>query len=156
MYSIHTICDYIILKLKSEGESYPLNNIKLQKLLYYTQAWFLAFNGRPLFKEYFQAWVHGPVNREVFDRYKDTKSLYSDIEVDDIQNFDCFNELDQDAINHIDNILEGYAKYSGTQLEYMTHQEDPWIAARKGYLPMEICDEPIDNKIMEDYYKQRL
>jgi uncharacterized phage-associated protein len=29
----------------------PITNLKLQKLLYYAQAWYLAFNAKPLFQE---------------------------------------------------------------------------------------------------------
>lgn len=47
-----------------------INNLKLQKLVYYSQAWHLAIHGIPLFKEDFQAWVHGPVVPELYQKYK--------------------------------------------------------------------------------------
>ena len=48
----------------------PVSNLKLQKLLYYAQAWHLAFFGAPLFDEDFEAWVHGPVVPRVFRCYR--------------------------------------------------------------------------------------
>ncbi|WP_340375862.1 type II toxin-antitoxin system antitoxin SocA domain-containing protein [Streptomyces sp. SS7] len=35
--------------------------MKLQKLVYYCQAWHLAWEGRALFPEAIQAWASGPV-----------------------------------------------------------------------------------------------
>ncbi|MES1173555.1 MAG: type II toxin-antitoxin system antitoxin SocA domain-containing protein, partial [Myxococcales bacterium] len=57
--TVHDVCDYTIVKCSDAGE--PLSALKLQKLVYYAQAWYLAFAGVPLFHGTFEAWVHGPV-----------------------------------------------------------------------------------------------
>jgi len=152
---INDACDYIIMKLTEAGQD--LNNLKLQKLLYYVQAWHLAFYGKPLYKdkEDFQAWIHGPVSREIYDRFQD-KGLYSEITEDNMTKDYDFTILVEKELSHIDVILETYAVFSGTQLEHMTHEEEPWIKAREGYRPSERCEVNIDNKLMESYYKQRL
>ncbi|MBC5775734.1 DUF4065 domain-containing protein [Pontibacter sp. KCTC 32443] len=155
MYNINTICDYVILRLKSEGEDF-LTNLRLQKLLYYVQAWHLAFNKEKLFEGDFQAWIHGPVNREIYDRFKDSKGLYSEIHLADLLDENCFQNIDEESRKHVDVILENYGKFSGTQLEYMTHQEEPWIDARKGYSPSQRCEIVINNELMGDYYRARL
>lgn len=155
MSNIHDVCDYIILKVKAE-DSTSLTNLKLQKLLYYVQAWYLAFNGRELFPGKFQAWIHGPVNRDIYDRFKGEKSLYSEIDAEDVLNKSCVDAIHSEDQKHIDVILEFYAKFSGTQLEYMTHQEEPWLAARQGFAPMERCEKDIDSDLMKEYYKSRL
>ena len=41
--------------------------MKLQKLVYYCQAWSLAWDDVPLFDEDFPAWANGPVCPELFD-----------------------------------------------------------------------------------------
>ena len=146
--------DYIILKLTEAGEE--LNHLKLQKLLYYAQAWYLAFYGKQLFYEDFQAWIHGPINRTLYDRFASTKSLYSDIERDDISPEFELKSLSEQDRNHLDTILETYAKFSGVQLEEMTHKETPWIEARKGYRSSQRCEEPINCEVMRDYYVARL
>lgn len=64
MNSIHDITDYIILRVKSEDRFASLINLKLQKLLYYVQAWSYGINKKPMFDGEFEAWIHGPVNRE--------------------------------------------------------------------------------------------
>ena len=43
---------------------------RLQKLLYYCQAWHLVWADRPLFPERIEAWANGPVVREVYERHK--------------------------------------------------------------------------------------
>jgi len=151
---INDVCDYIILKVNRAGES--LNNIKLQKLLYYTQAWHLAFYDTKFFENRFQAWIHGPVNREIYDRFVATKSLYSDITEDDIREGFDLGKLKEEEIHHIDKIIYAYINFSGPQLEEMTHRETPWIKAREGYRPTQRCEDYINENLMRDYYKERL
>ena len=50
---------------------------KLQKLVYYAYAWFIALNNENedeitnvLFNEQPEAWIHGPVFPSLYDRYK--------------------------------------------------------------------------------------
>ncbi len=156
MYTINQIADYIIFRLTSEESAY-VNNLKLQKLLYYTQAWYLAFfDGKPLFEGKFQAWIHGPVNRQIYDRFKDKKYLYSAISIEDIQDPDIAEKIDEDTVIHIDNILEAYMRFSGVELEIMTHKELPWLAARNGFSPTQRCEVEIDENTMASYYKSML
>ncbi|MFK7796506.1 MAG: Panacea domain-containing protein [Aureispira sp.] len=154
--NINDICDYIITKIKSEGSDVSLSNLKLQKLLYYTQAWFLAFEGNPLFEGKFEAWIHGPVNRQIFNRFKSSKMLYSQIEINDRLNDNPLNCLSTEIQAHVESTLEAYAKFTGPQLEYMTHTEEPWFEARKGYSPSQSCSSEISEGTMERYYKARL
>lgn len=67
--------DYIIVKMTEGGST--LNLPKLQKLVYYAQAWFFAFYGAPLFTSTFEAWIHGPVSRELHERFRGTHQFYS-------------------------------------------------------------------------------
>jgi uncharacterized phage-associated protein len=155
MATIKQVSDYIILQLGSDGGS-DLTSLKLQKLLYYTQAWHLAFYKKPLFEGKFQAWVHGPVNREIYDLYKATKYTYSEISLSDVQDKEVESKLSQDEILHIKTILDVYAKFSPTQLEFMTHNEDPWIKARQGVPTYQKSENIINEEIMAFYYKSRI
>jgi len=103
-----------------------LNLLKLQKLLYYVQAWRLAFAEESLFDGKFEAWVHGPVNREIFTRFAGQKTLYSSVYQSDMRSgFNPETSLSADQRLHIDNVLEAYAKFSGSELEAQAHIEDP-------------------------------
>lgn len=146
--------DYIIIKVKEAGES--LNLLKLQKLLYYSQAWHLAFYGTVLFEGKFQAWVHGPVNREIYDRYFGSKSLYSEMTENDVGSGFDIGRISRRNARHIDTVLEAYAGLTSTQLEEMTHREEPWRAARGDRRPSERCAELIDESLMKRYYASRL
>ncbi len=151
---INDVCNYIIKSVLESEES--LSNLKLQKLLYYVQAWHLVFENKPIFDEEFEAWVHGPVSRIIYNRFLHNKSLYSDIEISDIPPSFSPNRLTQDQRTHIDRVLQTYAKFSGSQLEEMTHREEPWIKARKNVEPWERCTNHIEKSLMNKYYSQRL
>lgn len=153
-YDASLITDYVILSLNCD-EDYYLINLKLQKLLYYIQAWSLGINGYPMIKGHFEAWVHGPVCMELYNRFKDTKSLYSSIAEEDVLNKYPKDKINSEDTEFIDYILENYARYSGSQIEAMTHSEDPWINARKGYGPMERCHIEITEEAMKDYYAKK-
>lgn len=154
MPDINDVCDYIIAK--AAEDSVGLSVLKLQKLLYYCQAWHLAFEKGRLFDSRFQAWVHGPVSRQIYDRFKDNKYIYSAVTHADIRSTFCFDNLSTDARQHIDAVLTAYAEFTGDQLEYMTHVEQPWLTAR-GELPLHArCETEIDEDIMRSYYAARL
>lgn len=67
MVNIHDVAKYIILRLLQNGNS--VSPLKLQKIMYYLQAWFLVYFNDPLFEEEPEAWVNGPVYRVIFDEY---------------------------------------------------------------------------------------
>jgi uncharacterized phage-associated protein len=125
-----------------------LTNLKLQKLLYYSQAWHLALQDRVLFNDAIEAWIHGPVVPSVFKRYRDYRWTVIDCAVAPVP--------EASTTRHIESVLEQYGSYEATQLERLTHRESPWIMARKG-LPR---DEPSHNVIttesMKDYYRQAI
>lgn len=153
-YDVNIIADYVILRLNSD-EKVNLINLKLQKLLYYLQAWSLGINQEPFLKCSFEAWVHGPVSRELYNRFKSSHSLYSFITVSDVVNENPETSIAQDDIEFINYILDNYAGYSGAELESMTHKEKPWLEAREGCTPMQSCDKTISEETMRVYYGER-
>lgn len=154
MANINQVCDYIILMCCTGGEQ--LNLLKLQKLLYYVQAWHLAFKRTPLFEGKFQAWVHGPVNREIYDRFSREKTLYSPVDASNLtSNFDPSSIVEEDRL-FIDNVLEVYAPFTGSALEAQAHGEEPWIQARGSCRPSERCERELDENVMAAYYRKRL
>ena len=66
----------------------------------------------------FEAWIHGPVNREIYNRFNSTKYLYSEINIDDCMNHNV--SLSSEDAEFIDFILENYLKYSGAELERLS------------------------------------
>jgi len=80
-YRALTIAKHILKICADHGDN--LTNLKLQKLLYYSQAWYLALNDETLFSDDIEAWVHGPVVSSVYQEYK--KYRYHDIDCDNIK-----------------------------------------------------------------------
>lgn len=153
MNSIHDVADYIILKVKSEDETASLINLKLQKLLYYVQAWSYGINKKPMFEGEFEAWIHGPVNRAIYDRFSPTKYLYSEINIADCKNKEV--KFSDEDTEFIDFILENYLKYSGAELERLSHNEKPWLETRGDLGVNERCDKIIAPELMMDYYGKK-
>lgn len=138
------VADFLIWESRERGDL--LTNLKLQKLLYYGQAWHLALKDRPIFREDFQAWIHGPVLPSQYKRFKDCE--WRPI-LDEIQK----PELDSDLEKHLVEILNVFGAETATALELMIHNEKPWRDARKD-LPI---DKPSKNIIsqetMRTFYK---
>ncbi|WP_455587790.1 Panacea domain-containing protein [Bacteroides sp.] len=153
MNSIHDIADYIISRVKAEDKNASLINLKLQKLLYYVQAWSYGINKKPMFDGGFEAWIHGPVNRDIYNRFNQTKYLYSEINPEDCVNKDVV--LPTEDAEFVDFILENYLKYSGAELERLSHSEHPWIATRDGLGVNERCDKEISPELMKKYYEKK-
>lgn len=153
-YSVNDVADYIIMSLNSD-ENFSLINLKLQKLVYYVQAWYLGIKKEIFMSARFEAWVHGPVCRQLYDRFKTSKSLYSHIGIEEVINKQAKETLKEEDVEFIDYILENYARFSGSQLEVMTHNEKPWIEARKGAAPMDRCENEITVDSMRKFYGEK-
>lgn len=106
--------------------------LMLQKLLYFIQGIYSALYGRPIFAEDCRAWIHGPVYPEVYDLFRDFK--YNPI---DDARFALLegtaDALTDDEKRVIDLVVNTFGMYGGKVLERITHNEDPWKEARKGY-----------------------
>jgi uncharacterized phage-associated protein len=149
-----TLTDFICLKVIEAGDN--ISVLKAQKLLYYVQSWHIVFNDRkPLFDDDFQAWVHGPVCTNVFSYHKYTlkKTMYDDIRHEEIHARD-FSSVTSEIADHVGSILETYGKFSGAQLEALTHREKPWLDARKGLKPFEPSSNPISKESIYDFYSK--
>lgn len=150
---ITTLSGYI---LKYFG---PMSHLKLQKLLYYCQAYHLAYFSEPLFDEDFEAWVHGPVCRNVYDILKGKSVLYSDVTYSEYD-FDAEIILKDivasDQFNVVNDVLKSLSTWNGTELETATHNEQPWNTARKGIPPNQNSSEIISKTEMMEYYKNEV
>lgn len=127
-----------------------MNHKKLQKLCYYAQSWFLANYGIPLFPNRFEAWVHGPVSPDLYQRYRN----WGWMNIPRIN--DCPNFNDNRVLGILDRVYEFYGNYSADELENITHKEEPWKAARGNCMPQEYSRNPISLIAMRNYYGERI
>lgn len=118
-----------------------LPRLKKHKLMYYCQAHHLATFGRPLFTERISAWDHGPVIGEVWYADKTSQSRTSDA------------ALDEAELNTVGYVLSRYGGLTGSDLETLTHGEEPWRRANEERLPGGSA--PIKHEWMRDYYRAK-
>lgn len=146
------VADYFLSLLQPEnGDS--ITHLKLQKLVYYAQAWHLVFFDKPLYNDRIEAWVHGPVVPDLYRKYRD---IYpNDVINIDPNKFDI-PEFSKDKKALLNEVYSVYGELSGAHLEELTHSEDPWLFARGNRHPLEKCSEPITLKSMKEYYKTLL
>lgn len=123
-YKAKNIADYLVSKAQPDEGGELLSNMKLQKLLYYCQAFSLASSGKLLFSENIVAWQYGPVVPEVYHQFK----KYGSGGIPQVNNFDS-SFLDCSDKELIDEVFEVYGQYSAIRLMEMTHSEEPWIKA---------------------------
>jgi len=138
---IETVIGYLLYKCED------VTPLALQKLLYYVQGFFYAFNNIFIFEDDCEAWVHGPVYRKVYHKYSDYK-------YDSIDGADSFDEtifsVAEKAV--IDGIVDNFSCYSGKVLERFTHSEQPWIETRADLPVYAQSDRVIDKKLIADYF----
>jgi len=138
------VADYIIWFSHKHGD--PISNLKLQKLLYYAHAWYLAIHNKPLFDEDFEAWVHGPVIPSVYHAFKDW--AWKPIEENPRK-----PALPRKVEKHLEEIMDVYGSLSAYQLEKLAHREKPWRVAR-GPIPNDALSRAkISNKEMKAFYR---
>ena len=141
--SCFDIANYFI-GLANETGSF-ISNLKLQKLVYYAQAWHLALHERPLFEEDFEAWVHGPVIPSLYQKYKsfEWQPILEDVDP----------KLPEDISQFLDEVAEEYFACDAYELEQMTHAEAPWDLARGDLPPDAPSNEAIKKEWMKEYYR---
>jgi uncharacterized phage-associated protein len=158
---IKDLTDFVISYFNNEGTK--ITPLKLQKILYYIQAWHLVFfDKNPFFDEQPEAWVNGPVYRSVYGRFKDVWFSESKLKIDESpdEEKNLNKYLDKLSITNeqkefVSAVLRKYGVRSAEQLVYMTHIEEPWNKARNGIGPFERCSNKITFESMYEYYKQR-
>ncbi len=149
--SVHAVADYFLLKTIFSEES--ITNLKMQKLVYYAQAWSLALHGRPIFANRIEAWARGPVCPDLYYRFKKQKSPSLD---PDLRKTNPIAELQDDEINLLNQVWKKFSAFSGSKLTKLTHKEDPWKKAY-GDLPQgRKCNVEITHESMSNYYKRQL
>ena len=126
----------------------------LQKLLYFIQGVSYALNGKPMFCENCQAWVHGPVYPEVYDMFREFR--YNPIEDARFAIFDGTEDKLTGAERRvIDLVVNTFGEYSGKILEKITHKETPWRRARAGYADNIPSNATILQEDIREYYTQK-
>jgi len=134
-YNVLDVCRHVINY--SNNKDYGISNLKLQKVLYFIQAYFLISTNKQCFKEKIEAWDFGPVVPEAYREYKQfgsgdipTISFVVDFDKDNIWNSKV-QQYEDDVIASVDKVMieavvDKFADYSATDLVSITHRQAPW------------------------------
>ncbi len=138
-----------------------VNHLKLQKILYYIQAWHLVyFDKDPLFEDTPEAWVNGPVYRRVYDQFK-SRGMYDDFELNEKYKDEVDElfeevrkkiEIEQKQWDFLSSAVNHFGTMSHERLVFLTHSEKPWNEAREGLDMFEYSERTISHELMFEYY----
>lgn len=142
MASVEDVAAYVVKKLGA------LSAMKLQKLVYYCQAWHLAWHGKPMFRARIEAWTQGPVVRKLYTRHRGEYLVTEQMIGGDPA------ALDENERKTVDSVLAFYGDKSPVYLSELTHWELPWKNARTGLPDDAACDREISLESMESYYSR--
>ncbi|MDJ0844410.1 Panacea domain-containing protein [Crocosphaera sp.] len=132
------IAKYFILRAYQDGRENQMTNMKVQKLLYYTQCLHLALYEEPLFAEDIQAWRYGPVCPPAYHYYSDFEAQQLPIPQQDI-----INLFTQEIREVLEEVWQYFGVYHAYYLSSMTHLEFPWRKARTGLSSQESSTNPL-------------
>ncbi len=141
-YKVIDIANKVLAKGTTEEDL--VSNMKLQKLLYYMQGFYLAYFDKPLFNDELEAWMYGPVVPKVYESFKENGSKGIEYTGEVIK---LGTENEEKLFNEVYRV---YAKYSATGLMEMTHSETPWKATNTG------VGNVISQEVMKQFFKKRL
>lgn len=142
MANIEDVAAYI---LEQRG---PMTAMKLQKLCYYSHAWNLVWDERPLFPNRIEAWANGPVVVDLYRLHRGRLNLSAgDINGDP-------GALTADETETIDAVLDFYGGMTAHQLSELTHRETPWRQTREsaGLSEFDRGNVPITDGAIFEYY----
>lgn len=143
MTTANEVADYLITLAHERGEE--VSNLKLQKLLYYAQAWHLGLYGEPLFPEKFQAWMSGPVIPELFWRW-------NEFGIGPVPRPEAVPALPCATAEFLAEVATVYLPYDVWQLHWKTRAEAPWQKARAGRVDGP-CEEEMSEAEMMAYFR---
>jgi len=148
-YSATNVANYFIYLasqtfIDDNEEREGITNLKLQKILYFAQAYYLAKFNKPLFSNNIEAWEYGPVIPDVYRKFKKYGSNSIILEEDE----SSLSEKDKEILSK--EIWETFGGYSVSRLVDITHAHTPWKDAYASE------DKIISNKSLGEYYRPLL
>lgn len=138
------LANYVINLCNESG--FSISNLKLQKLLYYIQWWWLWIFWERISDCSFEAWVNGPVCRKVYNEYN--WNWFSDL----IATEPVITPEDQEYDSLINEIVIKYWKLEARDLVSLTHKEDPWLNARNWLSELQSSNKVISDESMTEYF----
>jgi len=118
MESVFDVAQYIYKEYKRISNQ-VIDEMKLQKLLYYAQRESFAITGEPMFDAEFEGWKYGPVCRAVREVFT-IDGIYAKCEAISSENA-CI----------VNNVINKFGPIESWKLSQLLQQETSWINSRK-------------------------
>lgn len=141
MADVLDLAEYVLSRLGA------MTAMKLEKLCYYSQAWGLVWNERPLVPNSCEAWANGPVFPTL---YRAHRGMFT---VSPLTIKSAPESLSAEDQRTVDSVLDFYGGMSAVELSELTHREAPWRDARGNTPPGESSNEEIPLAAMAEYYE---
>ena len=139
---------------KGIQESKPVDQMKVQKLVYFAHGWHLVIAGEPLLNEAIEAWRFGPVIPSLYRslKYSGNQAITKPIET---AAFDSalVNDPNKELGLFLKGIWNLYSPFTGIQLSNMTHEEEtPWAKIAKEFGNQIPANKVIDDQLIRTYF----
>ncbi len=144
MYNCFDVAKGFLKLADDDGDR--IKPMKLLKLTYIAQGYYLGLCKRPLFHNEIQAWKYGPVIPDLYEMIKVYNKKPVDIEIIDLHTSKNLETFDEDFLRVI---WDSYKEYTGLQLSDKTHEEgSPWYEVFSD----NVLDTVMSNEMIKDYY----
>jgi uncharacterized phage-associated protein len=139
----------------------PMNQMKLQKLLYFIECYHLACFNSSLFEDEFEAWMKGPISMKIWNYYKNLFLVFDPIRLPRNESAEQIEQrvksmLLPEQFTLVQQVLDKMAGFTEYELECITRQDNSWKTARINYDSATICREIISKELMRESYAKVL
>jgi uncharacterized phage-associated protein len=151
----------------ADKSSFPrIDAMKMQKLLFYAHAWWLAAADEPLFDEEIYAWPWGPVVPNVYGEFREFgrrpivgKRATELVRIGDGPLSFRVREPEKprpDVLKFLESLWSSHRGFTGIQLSNATHAEgEPWTIVKDQYVDLD--SKPlIPNELIKEVFKNKM
>ena len=132
-------------ELNVERHGCDMDEMKMHKMMYFSQRESLMNTNNPLFGDSFEAWKFGPVLRSVRNEYKRNHM------------FESVNEtLTEEEKRLVESVFERYDSFDAWDLSSLSHEEFSWKQAREGLAPNENGSQKLSLRAMRVAAKREM
>jgi uncharacterized phage-associated protein len=148
MTSALEVSRFLIFLKDHDPRGLELSNLKLQKLLYYSQGYYLSMYGEPMFEDSIEAWKYGPVVPGVYRSFKSFGHL--DIKTPNAEHYD-YTALENRKQSVIAYVWKTLGEMTAGSLVDKTHSELPWLRTW-----LNDGDKIISNDLLEAFFNRNV
>lgn len=147
--SANDVADWFINQVDRQAAD-CVTPLEIQRLVFFAQAWYLANNGRAMFKEDFEAWATGPVEPSIFMRFEHLASS-------SIPEIEGAREIGGDRLEVLKSVQDQYGCYKNRKLAELSREPGgPWENARRGLAPEAASSAVITKEAMKKFYGEKI